>query len=177
MWKVVLASKSPVKVGATRDGFRRMFPDQEIQIDEVSVSSGVNDQPMSDAETLQGVVNRADNAARAYPDADFWVGLEGGIDNKEEMELFGWVVVRARNGQVGKSRTCTFALPPKIASLINQGMELGDADDIVFGRKNSKQQNGAVGILTGNAIDRRSYYAEAMTLALVPFRNPELYPA
>jgi non-canonical (house-cleaning) NTP pyrophosphatase len=38
--------------------------------------------------------------------------------------------------------------------LVESGKELGDADDIVFGKSNSKQQNGAVGILTHDIITR-----------------------
>ncbi len=34
--------------------------------------------PMSDAETLMGATNRANNAKKEVPDADYWVGLEGG---------------------------------------------------------------------------------------------------
>ncbi len=46
---------------------------------------------------------------------------------------------------------------------------------MVFGRTNSKQGNGAVGLLTGDVIDRAAYYVHAVILALIPFRNPELY--
>jgi len=60
--------------------------------------------------------------------------------------------------------------------LIRQGKELGEADDIVFGRSNSKQENGAVGLLTDNAIDRAQLYEHAMILALIPFKNEALYP-
>ena len=45
----------------------------------------------------------------------------------------------------------------------------------MFGRTNSKQQNGAVGLLTGDVIDRIALYEPAVVLALVPFRNPRLY--
>ena len=62
-----------------------------------------------------------------------------------------------------------------VVDLINQGKELGEADDIVFGHSNSKQKNGAVGILTGNLIDRTQFYVEAMILALIPFLNKEIY--
>jgi non-canonical (house-cleaning) NTP pyrophosphatase len=55
-------------------------------------------------------------------------------------------------------------------------MELGDADDVVFGRTNSKQENGAVGLLTENVIDRTAYYVQALILALIPFKNSVLYP-
>jgi len=135
----------------------------------------VSDQPRNDAEILQGAHNRAENASQAAR-ADFWVGIEGGVEERSEgMESFSWIVVKSNEGKLGKGRTGTFFLPPRIAELIRQGKELGEADDIVFGRTNSKQENGAVGILTGNAIDRTSFYAEAAILALIPLKNPTLY--
>jgi non-canonical (house-cleaning) NTP pyrophosphatase len=54
-------------------------------------------------------------------------------------------------------------------------MELGHADDIVFGRNNSKQQTGAVGILTREVITRAEYYSHGGVLALIPSLNPGLY--
>jgi non-canonical (house-cleaning) NTP pyrophosphatase len=54
-------------------------------------------------------------------------------------------------------------------------MELGHADDLVFNKSNSKQENGAVGILTENVIDRAEFYKQAVILALIPFKNPTLY--
>ena len=77
--------------------------------------------------------------------------------------------------QKGKAQTSTFQLPPKIVKLIRDGIELGHADDMVFNRKNSKQGNGAVGILTHDVIDRIEYYRHAVVLALIPFVNKELY--
>ena len=111
------------------------------------------------------------------PDADYWVGIEGGLQIPEqgEMEVFAWIVIRGRDGKVGKSKTGTCFLPKETALLVEQGKELGDADDIVFGQTNSKQQNGTVGNLTGDVITRSTYYSEAVVLALVPFRNPKLY--
>jgi non-canonical (house-cleaning) NTP pyrophosphatase len=55
-------------------------------------------------------------------------------------------------------------------------MELGDADDLVFARQNSKQKNGAVGLLTADAIDRLELYIPAVIFALIPFKNPLLFP-
>jgi len=91
------------------------------------------------------------------------------------MEAFAWVVVKSNSGKFGKGRTGIFFLPLKVAELIKQGKELGEADDIVFGRTNSKQENGAIGILTGNVMDRTSYYADAVVMALIPFKNEHLY--
>jgi inosine/xanthosine triphosphatase len=176
MKKVVVASTNPVKIKATLDGFTTMFPDETFEMIGQSVESGVKDQPTSDDETYQGALNRADGASKLVPDADYYVGLEGGIESKPgNMEAFAWMVVKSKDGKYGKGRTGMFVLPPRVAELINGGMELGAADDIVFGKTNSKQTNGAVGILTNDVITRSSYYSAAIVLALIPFKNPDLY--
>src|SRR3990167_6698761 len=63
MKSIVIASKNPIKVSATLKGFQKMFPEEEFQIDSVSVPSGVMDQPKNARETYQGAWNRADNAS------------------------------------------------------------------------------------------------------------------
>jgi inosine/xanthosine triphosphatase len=177
MKKIVIASKNPVKIEATRLGFQSMFPDEDFRIEAVSAPSGVRAQPMSSQETMIGAANRAKAAQKQHQDADFWVGIEGGVESEgEELAAFAWIVIRSASLE-GKSRTGTFFLPHPVARLIQQGKELGEADDIVFNQSNSKQANGAIGILTGNIIDRTALYAHAVILALVPFKNSELFPA
>jgi inosine/xanthosine triphosphatase len=175
MKKIIIASKNPVKISAVKKGFEKMFPNESYDFIGVSVASEVSDQPLTNNETFQGANNRAKNAQKFYGDADFWVGIEGGIDQiDEEMEAFAWIVIKS-NLKTGKSRTGTFFLPIEVVKLVNGGLELGEADDIVFNKSNSKQENGAVGILTGNVIDRTNYYLEAVILALIPFKNEQLY--
>lgn len=176
MKNIIVASKNPVKINAVKIGFQKMFSGEEIRVESVPAASGVGDQPKSDSETFQGAWNRAVNACKEKGSADFWVGIEGGIEERgSDMEVFAWVVIKSRGDSFGKGRTGTFFLPPKIKDLIRQGKELGEADDIVFGRKNSKEENGAIGILTDNIIDRTKYYTEAVILALIPFKNKDLY--
>lgn len=175
MKTVVLASRNPVKVQATLGGFERIFPGETFIVETVSVPSGVGDQPMSSEETLAGARNRARNAEKHRASADFWVGIEGGIeDTGAGMSAFAWIVVRSK-GIEGLGRTGTFFLPHEVASLIRRGKELGEADDIVFNRSNSKQEEGAIGILTGNVVNRTGLYEHAVILALVPFKNEGLY--
>jgi inosine/xanthosine triphosphatase len=173
---IVVASKNPVKVNAAFSGFTLMFPDTDIVITCISVPSGVLDQPLSDDETLQGALNRVQNARAAHSSAAYWIGIEGGLHpHGESFQSFAWVVVLNRAGRIGQARTAMFYQPLEIAKLIrDEGLELGVANDRYFGKENSKHQSGSVGLLTGDVVDRMRYYEMAVVLALVPFKNEGL---
>lgn len=175
MPQITVASQNPVKLRAAQAAFQRIFPAQSFTVNGVSVPSGVPDQPRSVAETMRGARNRVENARAAQPDAEYWVGIEGGIeDSAQGMSCFARVHIINRAGTVGIGQTAVFYLPHEVAELVRQGIELGYADDIVFQRDNSKQANGAIGILTDDVIDREAYYVHAVIMALVPFKNPAL---
>ena|SRR3989344_288925 len=176
MKKIVIASKNPVKINAVIAAFGMMFQSEIFESTNISAPSGVSDQPLTDEETFIGASNRLEHIIREIPDADFWVAIEGGVEEKNgEMEAFAWMIVRDGSGMRGKGRTGTFFLPQAIAKLIEEGKELGEADDIVFGRTNSNQENGAVGLLTDNVVDRTKYYIDAVVFALIPFKNTKYY--
>lgn len=187
---LAVGSKNPVKVSAAEQGIRNAFrplvSDPEIVTFKYDVPSGVSAQPMTDDETNQGAHTRAINAYEAHilehnTPPTFAVGLEGGIfqsstssTSSSEMHCCAWMVVF--NGQqFGSARTATFQLPPQIAALVLQGIELGAADDAVFKSKNSKQNGGTVGHLTRGGIDRVGYYVPAVELACLPFLWGEMY--
>ncbi|WP_341227488.1 inosine/xanthosine triphosphatase [uncultured Arcticibacterium sp.] len=173
--KVIVASKNPVKISAARKGFELNFPGVNINFEGVSVPSGVPDQPMGSQETYDGAYNRAVAARKLQPDADYWVGLEGGnIAHGEEMEVMAWIVILSKD-KLGKGRTAGFFLPQKTIELVKQGYELGKADELVHGIQNSKQKMGSSGILTDNLIDRETFYVPAVIFALIPFKKVDLY--
>jgi inosine/xanthosine triphosphatase len=175
MKKIVVASKNPVKVEAVLAGFNRMFPKETFEIETVLVDSGVSDQPLSEGVARRGAENRAKAARQVVPQGDYWVGVEGGCDMLAgEMVSFAWIVVYSTD-RVGSSRTAHFQLPDAVRHLVEAGLELGDADDRVFGKENSKQKNGAVGLLTGDVVTRTTLYEQAVILALIPFRQSDLY--
>ncbi|MEO1085974.1 MAG: inosine/xanthosine triphosphatase [Acidobacteriota bacterium] len=173
---IVVASGNPVKHEASRRGLQLAFPEASLSLDGISVPSGVSDQPMSDGETLRGALQRAEGAARARPDVDFWVGLEGGVEALgTDLFAFAWAVVRGKDGRRGRARTASFQLPAEVAALVRDGVELGEADDRVFRRHGSKRQGGAVGLLTEGRLSRADLYVPAVLLAAVPFLRPRLY--
>ncbi len=169
--KIIVASKNPVKIEASLNAFKEVFPSEKFNVEGASVPSGVSDQPMSDRKTYKGALNRAQNGKKKFPKGKFWVGIEGGIEKRgDKMITFAWVVVLSE-GIIGKGRSTSFFLPKKVTKLIEEGKELGEANDIVFGKSNSKQKNGAIGLLTGNVITRTTLYEPAIIAALIPFKN------
>lgn len=171
---VVIASRNAPKMRATREGFRLMLPGS-YNFRSVDVDSGVPDQPFSDDETLQGAINRARNAKNAVPDAEYWIGIEGGVEvHSGAVCCFAWIVVVSKDGRTGKARTSAFFVAEETAQLLHEGMDLGKADDLVLEQINVKDGQGSVGILTGGLVDRAEYYTQAVILALIPFKNPSL---
>ena len=168
--KVVVTSHNPVKIAAAREDFLSQFPTREIQLIPLAVESGVPDQPMSDEETRQGARNRVANARLKNPDADYWVGLEGGLDFFDgRLMAFAWMVIAAGNDQISEIRSVTLPLPPEVQALVSEGLELGEANDRVFSTLNSKQGGGAFGLLTDGLMTREGIYTQTLILALIPF--------
>ena len=111
MKKVIIASKNPVKINATKLAFEQMFPEQIFEFDGLNVPSNVGDQPSTDSETLDGAKNRSNNIKIKCPNADYWVGIEGGIEKKDhQTEVFAWMFIQSSIIE-SKSRTATFNLP------------------------------------------------------------------
>ena len=174
--RIVVASRNPVKVSATTQAFEAQFPGHVIETESADVDSGAGDQPDSDAATRTGARNRAMRASEAAPEADYWVGLEGGIEVlDDQLMAFAWMAIKGPSGEISEARSATLPLPPAIKELIEQGMELGEANDRVFATVNSKQGGGAYGLLTDGLYTRESIYTQTLIIALIPFVN-ELYP-
>ncbi|HEX2621449.1 MAG TPA: inosine/xanthosine triphosphatase, partial [Phototrophicaceae bacterium] len=172
---IVVGSTNPVKLQSAREGFAAMFPDVPLELHGVEAASGVSDQPFEDEETLKGAHQRALNAWKQIPNADYAIGIEGGVArlSDEDLMAFAWVVVL--NGEkIGRAKSGAFVLPREITTLIRQGMELGHADDVVFGKQDSKRRNGSIGLLTDDALTRTGFYSPAVLMALIPFKNPIL---
>ena len=185
---IAVGSCNPVKIDAAMKGIQCSFAAKEKESETkyhtygFNVPSGVSNQPIGDNETKIGACNRAKRAFEEYGNKygstpNFAVGLEGGVSFvNDDMECFAWIVIY--NGvSFGYARTGAFMLPPIISRLVREeGIELGDADDKVFGTTNNKQSGGAVGHLTNGIINRSEYYTHAVILACIPFLSPELYP-
>lgn len=174
---IAVGSKNPVKIASALAGFQAIFSTRNFTAAGFDVASGVSDQPMSNEETLRGARNRAKALAEQAPDAQFHVGIEGGIETIEgNLFASAWIAIfEVSTSRVAIGKSAVFALPPKVKQLIESGIELGIANDQVFSERNSKQSGGAIGSLTGGVLGRQSLYEHAMVATLIPLKNPDLF--
>jgi inosine/xanthosine triphosphatase len=169
--KVLVGSKNPVKIEATKEAFKKYFYD--IEVVGIEVDSKVSKQPIG-IEMFVGAKNRVEELKKL--EADFYVGIEGGIINMFD-NWFGFAVVciSDKNVRYGYGVTSFFQLPEIVVNEIKNGKELGEIMDELTKRENTKQKEGAIGILTKGAIDRKSLYIPAIVCALIPFLNKGLF--
>lgn len=183
---VAVGSLNPVKCGAADRGLRAALKLVSLRVEGCDAHSDVREQPVGDAEIKLGATNRARHAYDIFLQKNgsppsYSVGIEGGIliSNKgtdsEEMDCMAWIVI-FDGARFGSARTASFSLPQVIQNHIRCGVELGAADDLVFGRINSKRGDGVVGLLTKGVLDRTEYYVPAVILAIIPLEWPTLWP-
>ncbi len=177
--KVLVGSRNPVKVAATKEAFSQYF--DAVEVVSIDVSSNVSNQPIED-ETFEGAKNRAvtlkERNETQKLNAQFFVGIEGGIKNLfQHWFTFGVICVMDETGRMGYGTTPFFELPDAISTelLDEKGVELGDVMDTLIGETNTKQKQGAVGYFTRCVMTRKEYYVAGVTVALIPFLNRALY--
>jgi inosine/xanthosine triphosphatase len=170
----VVGSKNPVKIAASREVLRRVYGD-DIHVAALAVSSGVSVQPWGDEETLRGARNRA-QAALQRDGAALGIGLEGGLVEVEGcIFTCAWCAVARSDGATGVAGGANLLLPTAVADAVRGGAELGPTMDAVTGLENTKQHQGAIGILTQGYLDRQSAYEHILTLALARLLSPGHY--
>lgn len=169
-----VGSENPVKIDCVKEAIGEFW--QETNVIGVNTDSEVSAQPMSDHEMASGAFNRACKALKSIESAQFGVGIEGGaLDSEDGLWAYAWIVIVDRNGRIGKGQSGRFLLPEAVAQMVREGIELGEADDRFFKRENSKQKDGAVGILSDGRVTRHDLYKPAVTFALLRFIHPEYY--
>ena len=169
------------------DLFRCYFSaDTTIEVHGYEVESGVSHTPLSREELMQGARQRAETlAARLAATGDaanFYVGLEGGLDVVEEQGrrcvfLESWAYVTdGERGHFGCSGS--IEIPEALAEeVVIRGTELSAAIDDFAGQAGIRDAQGAWGVLSGNLILRQESFRVAVVAAFAPFYNHRLYQA
>jgi inosine/xanthosine triphosphatase len=167
---VAVGSCNQIKLNAARLGFQLAWPSEYFEFMGVEVQSGVSHQPMSIAETRCGASNRAEHARRKLPDADYWVGMEGGVFQQDDdwFEV-GWIHVLDRHGRGSSGATLTFPVAPIYMRHLLEGCSLNEAIERETGISSIGSSRGFVSLMTHGVIDRTKAYGEATLVALTGF--------
>jgi len=141
-------------------------------------------QPVSTEQTIMGAYLRAKYSLDALPQSDFGVGVEAGIISIPSVPK-SWIshlntqfaVVISRDGRTGVGLSSGFMLPkPVLDDILSLGKELDESFSEKYGYTNLGKTVGVVHVLTKGFIDRYKLVEECVSLALIPFLNPDLYP-
>ena len=171
---VVVGSKNPVKLNATRNILGRIYRD--ITVSSANVDSGVPDQPFGLDQTVKGAVNRAKNAYTE--EFELSVGIESGLLNVPET-LTGYIDLQWCAIYDGKNITIEassgFEYPPSVIKEVLNGVEVGDVMDKVIGVDDLGQKKGAVSYLSMEMLNRTENTEECVLTAMIPRMNKDIY--
>lgn len=176
VWAVGTTNRA--KVESVSLAVNKCFPGAQHEVVPVSVSSGVSDQPMSADECQRGCIQRAKEALRLVPTADYGVGLEGGLEHiGEKWFECGWMAVVERStGRLGIGSSARFEMSKALMDpILNEGKELGEVMEELTGRMDIRAGLGAMGVLTAGYLGRAAAYEHGLIFALAPFLSDAKY--
>jgi inosine/xanthosine triphosphatase len=175
---IAVGSTNPTKIAPVEEIFRYHFgvDGAHIQVKGVTVNSGVGEQPMSDDEMFRGAMNRAKAALKKVKNAEYGVGIEGGLHRYG----YGWferstVVILNREGKFGVGSSGGLALPDSIMEKIHDGKNLEEAVDEIFGTSQVGEGIGMFGLMTRGAVTRAEGVKHGVAFALARFLHEGLY--
>ncbi len=164
--EIAVGSTNPVKIEAVERTLERYEP----TVAAVDVDSGVSEQPRSIEETVRGAENRA-RRALAATDADYGVGLEGGVARLEGVPGLSLIMWGATTDgdRLERGGGPTLRLPDDVADRVEDGAELGPVMDDRLGTEGVAESEGAAGVLTAGLTDRTQALSEAVACSFGPF--------
>lgn len=186
--RIAVGSARRPKVSAVQEAaalFAAQFGSRTTcEVTGYEVGSGVTHTPTSREELMQGARQRAETLQeklhRDRVTADFFVGVEGGLDVVVEggvrrvfLESWAYVCDRER-GHFGCSGGIELPLALAVR-VLSQGVELAAAIDEFAGAVGIRDGQGAWGVLSRNLISRQDSFRIAAIAAFAPFYNSAMY--
>lgn len=124
--KIIVGSQNRDKLKIVKDALTELHLKAEVE--GVKIRSGIAGQPLDKKATKKGAVNRAKDAREKVPDADFWVGLEGGLhDYGEGYHLVTIACLIDKSGKDFIGEGEEIHLPISVSQKVKNGEWFGDA--------------------------------------------------
>ena len=178
---VRVGSRNTAKLEAVRRGLAPFFAG--VEIEGADVLSGVDSQPLGWAEIVAGARSRAHGAHRVAA-CDLAAGIEDGLVEISETAT-GWVnigcCVLFDGAREAVGFTAGFEYPPECVRRATSmpRTPIGDAFDALYrapaGLTDPGVAAGNIGRLSGGALTRADYGAQAVVCAFVRLLHHDLY--
>jgi len=171
---IAVGSKNPTKIEPVENVFSHHF--KKVKVVGVRVKSGVSDQPKSQDEMFEGALNRAKQALKKVRNAKYGVGIEGGV-HKYSYGYFenSLVVIVDRFGKIGVGASAGLVLPDKVIKMLDEGKNLEQSVDELFGTNKIGEGIGMFGLFTKGVVTRSEGVRHGVAFALARFLHKNLY--
>lgn len=175
--KILIGTKNPGKIEGARQAFEKYF--ENVEVKGVPVSSDVSNQPLNE-EVFQGAKNRVKHlkeyAKSNNIEADFYIAVEGGIQNLlcNEWIDFNAAVIEDSQGLNSVGISQGFPIPDKYMDEI-RATELGKVMDRIFNGNELNKGQGGISLLTHKEITRIDLTRNAFIMALTKYINEEIW--
>lgn len=160
MLKVAIATNSQEKIAGIKDAISRFFcvKETEIEFYSESIESGVSEQPFGD-ETYKGALNRVNGIKKEFPNMEFYISCEAGIENAFDQYFNVQVVCifEAKSQMLFWGKSAGWSIPSKDIEIIRKN----NLDNYLRGKGITSIEE-----LLGTSYSRRSAVAQATELAL-----------
>lgn len=166
MQKLYIGSMNPAKIKSVETVFG-----PEYEVIGCSAPSSVSNQPLSDKETKQGAINRAQYLVNEKL-ADAAIGLEGGVMTlDDQLFLCNWGALATKQGDLFMAAGARIPLPELVKQMMNEGRELGEVMDLWTKKQDVRSNEGAIGVFTAGFVTRTMMFSQINELLLGQFQQ------
>ena len=173
--EISIGSKNPVKLKASKDAFNMIFKSDitkmNLKFESVEINiPDIHNTPNSIKDMIRGAQIRAQESIKKVG-SDLGVGIEGGVFTTDNGTFLTAYAVVTNSENIGIGSGPAILLPKSWKLSTEKTFELGSYVDDLTGETNTKQKNGAIGLLTNDNLTRGETLKLAVMCAYFSFQQ------
>lgn len=174
--KIILTSANPVKIQVVQKAIDNLFFNQAINLLSLDLEEK-GAEPFGEDAIISQITSSIQQARQLHPNALYYIGMEGGIIEKDYGTYeAAYAIVEDNTGELkGISQSVSFPVPNQVTELVRTGIPFGKAVDQIFHTQNIKTTKGFIGLLTNNLVDKQDLYYQPTIVAFSKLINQSWY--
>lgn len=174
--KIILTSANPVKIQVVQKAIDNLFFNQAINLLSLDLEEK-GAEPFGEDAIISQITSSIQQARQLHPNALYYIGMEGGIVEKDYGTYeAAFAVVENNTGEIqGISQSVSFPIPNQVAELVKSGVPFGKAVDQIFNTTDIKTTKGFIGLLTNDLVDKQDLYYQPTIVAFSKLTKDKWY--